>query len=210
MRPHVQVNCAITLDGCLGAPGPAPLAISNEEDRRRVHQLRASVDAILVGVGTVVADDPKLTVKWDLTGSKGVNPLRVVLDPNLRAPAAALVFTEEARTLTFCGPGARNVPSRSVERVGIDTHGGLDLEEVLRRLAARGVRRLMVEGGARTLTRFFAQDQVDRATLFISPRILGAPDAPRLVAEPRDLRSTLRIASAAPLGDGVLVTMERR
>ena len=68
---HVHLNCACTLDGCIGAPGGKPLSISSKEDWRRVHGLRSEADAILIGVGTVISDDPKLTVMWDLVGPAG-------------------------------------------------------------------------------------------------------------------------------------------
>lgn len=206
----VHLNCACTLDGCIGLPGPRPLSISNEEDRRRVHGLRSQCDAILVGVGTVLADDPKLTVKWELVGPKGNEPLRVVLDSRLRTPEGAHVRDRSARTIFFTVEGSAPAPpGADVERVGQAPEGHLDLVQVLDRLSRRGVRRLLVEGGSQALTSFFRGNLVDVATIFISPQVLGHPEAPRLTAEAWDLRRHLRLQSAAPLGDGTLLTFSR-
>ena len=208
MRPFVHVNFAITLDGCLGGPGRTPLRISNGEDQRRVHELRASVDAILVGVGTVVADDPKLTVKWDLLGRTGTHPLRVVLDPSLRTPPSAEVLSAAAKTVFFSGPKAPDRPGWDIERVKA-TRGALDLAEVLAKLSKRGVKRLMVEGGPNTLVRFFEADLVDALTFFIAPRIVGAPDAPRLHDAALNLGEFLKLEKADVLGDGVVLSWTR-
>lgn len=206
---RVHVNAAMTLDGAVGGPGRTRLRISNDLDKRRVHALRAQMGAILVGVGTVVADDPKLTVQWDLVGTTGTSPLRVILDPNLRAPAASRVFDDQAPTVSFCASETPPVAGRAVERVPLVT-GGLDLAAVLDRLDERGVRRVLVEGGPRTLARFFAEDRVDEFTLFVSSRALGDPSAPRLLERPADVGRGMRIEDATTLGDGLLVTWRRR
>lgn len=209
MPPHVHLNCAVTFDGCLGGPGRTPLRISNEADLRRVHALRAGVDAILVGVGTVLSDDPKLTVKWGLAARTGRDPLRVVLDPRVRTPPGAHVLSPDAPTLILAAPEAPDRPGWPMDRVDAGPRG-LDLGRALERLDARGVRRLLVEGGARVLTSFLREDRADAATIFVSPRVLGAPDAPRLVEGPFDLSTHLRLVGAEPLGDGVVWTWTRR
>lgn len=209
MAPRVHINCACTLDGCIGTPGRKPLQISNAEDRARVHRLRSQSDAILVGVGTVLADDPKLTVKWDLVGTPGRNPLRVVLDAHLRTPAGALARNGTVPTLFFCAPDAPASPGIEAERVPSDPHGRLSLAHVLDALERRGVRTLLVEGGEGVLTSFLAQNLVDAATVFIAPRTLGRPEAPRLVAGPFDLGTHLRLQAAEKLGDGILATFAR-
>ncbi len=209
MAVHVHVNCAVTLDGCLGGPGRTPLKISNDEDLRRVHGLRNSADAILVGVGTVIADNPRLTVKRDLVGGPVKDPLRVVLDPALRTPPGSHVTRPEVPTLFFARTDAPERAGWTVERVRSHVDG-LELGEVLQRLEAYGVRRLIVEGGAKTLSRFFYHNHVDEATIFVAPRILGAPDAPRLVEGAMDLRKHLALAEAHPLGDGILFALRRR
>lgn len=194
----------------MGGPGRTQLRISNDEDLRRVHAMRASVDAILVGVGTVVADDPKLTVKWDLAGrAPGPPPARVILDPSLRAPLSAQVFSSAAPTWIFTGPETEGVAGLAVERVPLGPLG-LDLKQVLARLEGRGVRRLMVEGGPRTLAHFFRGRLVDQATLFVAPKVLGSTDVPRFLEEPFDLNDSMTLVDAHQLGNGILVSFARR
>lgn len=208
MRPQVHVNCAISLDGFLGGPNRTPLRLSNAEDMRRVHALRAASDAILVGVGTVLADDPKLTVKWELLGRTGKSPLRVVLDSRLRTPPTALVCNEAAPTLFFASVARPGPAGREVEQVPA-AGDVLDPASVLDRLGRRGIRTLMVEGGSRVITSFLRARLVDRLTLFIAPQVVADESAARLVGRPMDLGETLRLVSAAPLGSGILAEWQR-
>src|SRR5947208_15115613 len=97
VRPHVVINAAMSVDGKIALSGGKPVRLSNEEDLRRVHALRAKADAVLVGIGTVLKDDPKLTVKAEYV--KGRNPLRIVLDSRGRTPAGANVLDSSAPTL---------------------------------------------------------------------------------------------------------------
>lgn len=208
---RVHLNCACTLDGCIGAAGRAPLRISNSADGARVHKLRSECDAILVGIGTVLADDPKLTVKWDLVGGRGREPLRVILDSRLRTPSTALVRNGTSPTLFLCAPDAPPPPrGLDVETVPRTKDQLLDLTRALKVLEGRGVRTLLVEGGERVLTSFLHQELVDVATVFVAPRLLAVPDAPRLVLGPWDLGQNLRLTSAERLGDGILATFLRR
>lgn len=209
MAAHVRANFALTLDGSLGGPGRTRLRISNREDKARVHRLRSTVDAIVVGVGTVIADDPKLTVKWRLAGKRPRrNPLRVVLDPRLRTPRRARVASAASPTLFFAGPHAKARPDWTIERVNLG-RGGLDLDDVLRRVEAYGGKRILVEGGPKTLTRFFAKDHVDEATVFVSPKRVSDESAPRLVEGLLEMRRHLKLAKAEPMGDGVLLRYQR-
>jgi riboflavin-specific deaminase-like protein len=192
----------MSLDGCIGLPGPKPLLLSGPEDMRRVHELRAASDAILVGVGTVLADDPKLTVKWDLVGRSGKQPLRVVLDAKLKTPPGARVLDNTAPSLIFHGRKGGALPgSAQLAMVPVDAHGFLDLKEVLS---------VMVEGGSTVLTAFLEQKLVDEFTLYIAPRLVGAPDAPRVYMGDGVDATGLVCASTAKLGEGVLVRWTRR
>src|SRR5688500_16259002 len=168
----------MSLDGCLGLPGPEPLTLSSPEDLRRVHDIRARNDAILVGVGTVLADDPKLTVKWELLGrAPGKDPTRLILDSRLRTPASAEVAKAGTPTIVFHAKGAHGGPS-GVERVTVptDKKGLLSLPHVLAELDRRGLRRLMVEGGPHVLSNFIEQRLVDELTIYIAPSLVGFPD----------------------------------
>jgi riboflavin-specific deaminase-like protein len=201
----------MSLDGCIGLPGPKPLRLSSAEDLRRVHALRAASDAILVGVGTLLADDPKLTVKWELLGRPvGRNPTRVILDAALRTPAASEVAKPGTPTILFHANGATGGPP-GVERVPVtaDEQGRLALSEVLRELERRGLRRLMVEGGARVLSEFLSQRLVDELTVYVAPTVVGLPDAPRLFVGRGPMELGLPFRNAEKLGDGVLLRFAR-
>lgn len=178
-RPYVIAKWAQGLDGCLVPRPGASKWISGEGSRGEVHRLRARVDAILVGVGTVLADDPSLT-------ARGVRArrvaLRVVLDGRLRIPlnsrlvrtartAPVLVYTS---TTSGERQAARELRKRGVEVIGVPDARHLPrLDAVLRDLAARGVTNLLVEGGPTILSAFFAGHRVDEAWVFTAPRFVG-------------------------------------
>lgn len=201
----------MSLDGCLGLPGPRPLKLSSPEDLRRVHELRAKSDAILVGIGTILADDPKLTVKWELLGrAPGTNPTRIILDSTLRTPQSSEVAKPGTPTLLFHAREAKGGPS-GVDKVGVptDKKGDLALRAVLEALDERGVRRLMVEGGPHVLSAFIEQGLVDELTIFVAPILVGFPDAPRLFSGRGPLELGLKLDSSKNLGGGVLLRFER-
>src|SRR5437763_12241831 len=144
VRPRVIINAAMSVDGKIALPDGKGVRLSNEEDLRRVHRLRAAVDAILVGVGTVLKDDPKLTVKSEY--AKGRNPLRVVLDSDGKIPESAHVLDGSAPTLIVTSEGSdRSFPLAEVLRLGTDE---VDLQALLDRLAARGVTTILAEGAS--------------------------------------------------------------
>ena len=205
MRPHVTVNAAMSADGKIALPSRKGVRISNEEDMRRVHELRAGCDAILVGVGTVMMDDPKLTVKREHVG--GPNPLRVVLDSDGSTPDAAAVLDGSAPTLiatnTSCTKTFRNA---EVVRCGEDE---VDVPKLLDILAERGVKRLLVEGGSTVNWSFFRAGLVDELLVFVGDLVIGGHSAPSLVGGEGVARVEdavrLRLKKATPLGNGVLL-----
>ena len=179
-RPHVILKLAISADGKAAAAGRRPVAITGEAVRDRVHMMRAQSDAIMIGIGTALADDPMLTCR--LPGMTRQSPVRVVLDAALRLPlrsrlvssvretpvwVVGSVTADRSRTdaLAACGAVAMQVPARE---------GRLDLVAVLRALAERGITRLMVEGGPTIAAALLAADLVDEAVLFHSDMIVGA------------------------------------
>ncbi len=206
MRPTVTVNCAMTADGKIAGRSRRQLRISSPEDLDRVKRLRAASDAILVGVGTIMADDPHLTVKG-LPPER--NPLRVVLDPHGRTPDSARVLDDRARTLIVTGEGCpRTWPRGEVLRAGGDR---IDLQRVLSELYERGVRSLMVEGGGETIFRFFESGLVDRYMVFVGGLIVGGRGSPTPAdgdGLPEERAVRLRLAGCERLGDGVLLTYE--
>lgn len=181
-RPFVTLKAALTLDGRIATRTGDSKWISSELSRREAHRLRANADAVLVGITTVLADDPELTVRH----VRGKSPLRVVLDARLRTPPASKLAagSDRARTLVFHGPDAnarrmRELQARGVElsQVPVDARGRLQLARVLRELHRRDVVRLLVEGGSQVHGAFLDGGFADRAALFLAPRILADAEA---------------------------------
>jgi diaminohydroxyphosphoribosylaminopyrimidine deaminase/5-amino-6-(5-phosphoribosylamino)uracil reductase len=177
-RPLVTLKAAATLDGRIASRTGESKWISSEASRRQAHRMRAQADAVLVGVGTVLADDPELSVRH----VRGAQPLRVVLDATLRTPLGCKLarVTPELRTLIFHGPRAAARRKAALEQRGValsqvpvDARGRLRLPSVLRELSRRRVRRVLVEGGSHVHGAFLDQGLADRVALFIAPRILG-------------------------------------
>jgi diaminohydroxyphosphoribosylaminopyrimidine deaminase/5-amino-6-(5-phosphoribosylamino)uracil reductase len=190
-RPHVILKLAVSPDGKIGAAGGKPVAITGEAARNRVHLLRAQSDAILVGIGTVLADDPLLTCR--LPGMAARSPVRVVLDQSLRLPGASrligsaretplwVVGSELAEAAAATRLGATGA---QVIRVPAANASGLDLPAVLRALAGKGITRLMVEGGSRVASSFVAADLVDEIWLFRGTEAVGSDGVDALDALP--------------------------
>ncbi len=184
-RPLVTLSYAQSLDGCISARRGAPTSISGPEAMKLTHQLRAAHDAILVGIGTVLADDPRLSVRL----VAGKNPQPVVLDSHLRLPVGARLLqgdplpwiaTAYTNLPTTEKPPNRNPKPAALLACGaqllpvpVDDQGCLSLNTLLQTLSGRGINSLMVEGGARVITSFLIQDLVDQVVLTIAPILLG-------------------------------------
>jgi diaminohydroxyphosphoribosylaminopyrimidine deaminase / 5-amino-6-(5-phosphoribosylamino)uracil reductase len=199
--PYVTLKAAVTLDGRMAARTGDSRWITGPEARKHAHRLRDQSDAILVGVGTVLSDDPALTVRH----VEGRDPLRAVLDSTLRTPPQARMLdgSSRAATLLFHGPDvdperARALRSRGAVLCEVPRgEHGLQLEAVLRELARRDVVRLLVEGGPRLHGALLDAGFVDHAAVFVAPRILGDAAA-RPMAEGRaraTIAEALRILS---------------
>jgi diaminohydroxyphosphoribosylaminopyrimidine deaminase/5-amino-6-(5-phosphoribosylamino)uracil reductase len=178
-RPHVLLKLAVTADGKAGASGRRPIEITGAEARRHVHLMRARSDAILVGIGTVLADDPLLNCR--LPGMTGQSPIRVVLDARLRIPlsTAVIATATETPTWVFAAPAASAMSEEFLRTKGVEVFrvaaekGRLDVTQVLKILAERGITRLMVEGGPTVAAAFVQADLVDEVALFRSPNEMG-------------------------------------
>jgi len=204
-RPLVTLSYAQSLDGSLAAEPGRPLLLSSQETKALTHQVRAWHDAILVGIGTILADDPRLTVRR----VSGPQPQPIVVDTSLRTPpqaqllrgprppwiaASESVSPEAAAPLRAAGADILWVP-RSQD-------GGLDLRVLLRMLRARGVERLMVEGGARILTSFLRSGLADLLILTLAPRFVGGLPA---VGDLHGRHPSLVDLQAARLGPDLVV-----
>jgi riboflavin-specific deaminase-like protein len=145
--------------------------INGAEGLDHLHRLRALMDAVVVGVGTALADDPLLTVRR----VAGPHPARVVIDPNGRLPAGARAFHEDGvRRLVITAKSADVQPPAGIERIALPSaQGRLDPRDILRGLAARGLQRILVEGGPATVARFLEARCLDRLHVVVAPIILG-------------------------------------
>jgi len=215
-RPHVTLKLAVSADHKAGLAGRRPAAITGEPARARVHRLRAMNDAILVGIGTVLADDPQLTCR--LPGMEARSPVRVVLDARLRLPPDRAVATS-ARATPVWVVAALDAPAeaeRALRELGVDVlrapaqAGRLDLAAVLRMLAGRGITRLMVEGGPTVAAAFVAADLVDAAALFRSPKTIG-PDGVDALEGMRleTMTARLKALGREPVGEDSVEFFER-
>ncbi len=210
VRPAVWVNCAVSADGRLAYAGGRRARLSSAEDLQRVQKLRANSDAILVGVGTVVQDDPSLRVHWDLLGQPpGRSPTRVIVDSSGRTPPTARVLDGSAPTIvatsercTRAFPSGVHVVVAGATRV--------NLAALFLRLHELGVRRLMVEGGGEILASVLREGLCDRLTVYYAPVVIGGRTAPTLARgdDPGDPESVtaLRLVSLEAMGEGYVAT----
>jgi riboflavin-specific deaminase-like protein len=161
-----------SLDGRIATATGHSHYINGPEGLAHLHRLRALVDAVVVGVGTALADDPQLTVRR----VAGPNPARVVLDPNGRLPGSARLYASDgAQRLLISACGTTAVPPPGVEVVTLAiTDETIAPADILAALAARGLRRVLIEGGADTVSRFLAARCLDRLHVVVAPIILGS------------------------------------
>ncbi|WP_246505026.1 RibD family protein [Microvirga antarctica] len=189
-RPFVVAQLGQSLDGRIATPTGASRYINGACALDHLHRLRAHVDAVLVGVGTVVADDPALTVRR----VEGRNPARVFIDPNGRLPPDAKCVTSDCadRFVIRALPGPSN-PGLTEILVGV-ADGIIPPSAIVAALFERGMRRILVEGGARTISSFIAAGCIDRLHVLVAPMIIGS-GVPGLVLPPIDgLEDALRPA----------------
>lgn len=217
-RPHVILKLAVSTDDRIGLPG-RPVAITGEAARSRMHLLRAQCDAILVGIGTVLADDPELTCR--LPGMIARSPVRVVLDRALRLPGTTKLL-HSARTtplwvmtseIAEAAAAARlGAAGAQVIRLPTKAASGLDLPVVLHELAARGITRLLVEGGARVASSFVAAGLVDEVWLLRGRDAIGERGIDALDAMPLSAITgspAFRVRGSEVLGQDTLTIYDR-
>ncbi|MHC1698416.1 MAG: bifunctional diaminohydroxyphosphoribosylaminopyrimidine deaminase/5-amino-6-(5-phosphoribosylamino)uracil reductase RibD [Geobacteraceae bacterium] len=210
--PFVILKSAMTLDGKTATANGDSKWITCEESRRYVHGLRAKVDAIMVGVGTVIADDPQLTCRM----VRGKDPQRIVVDSRLRVPPTASIFHLDSPAKTILAT-IDHEPAKieALQRLGAEhllcaeTEGRVDLEDLLRRLGARGIQSILLEGGRELVGSALRKGLVDKFLLFYAPKIIAGDDgfglcAGRGVALMRDAL-TLRNTSVRRFAEDFLV-----
>lgn len=186
-KPFVVMKAGMSLDGKLSYQAGKPGQMTGDKSNRTVHGLRNRLDAILVGRGTIAADNPSLTTRL---GKRGRDPLRVILDSSLdiSLQSKVLHLDSSASTLIFCAKSAdkdkkallTNMDGVHVQSVGIENKDGLDLNEVLGYLGKIGICSLLVEGGAKVHGSFLEKALVDRVMLFVAPLFGGSSGTPLL------------------------------
>ena len=175
-RPFVTLSYAQSLDGSIAAAPKTPLSISNDDALTFTHRLRAAHDAILVGIGTVLADDPQLTVRR----VTGAHPRPIVLDTQLRFPAdAQLLQTEAPSPILATNDAATDERKQHLEAAGAEimrlpcAEDGVDLHALLDQLGAQGIQSIMVEGGAEIITSFLRERVVQHVVVTLAPMFVG-------------------------------------
>lgn len=175
-RPFVWAKAAMTLDGKIAAATGDSKWITSPDARLEVHRMRNQVNAILVGIGTVLADDPQLTTRLP---EGGRNPARVVLDTHLRIPFSAKVLDDSAATLIVCGMDVDQTKLGLLQEAGAEViqlqpiHEKIPLDELLTELYKRNVTLLFVEGGGEVHGSFLHAGFIDKLTMFIAPKLIG-------------------------------------
>lgn len=202
--PFVIAKFAMSLDGKIATKTGDSRWISNEESRGIVHRLRQRMDAIMVGVNTVLRDNPRLTSR--ACGGKGgtvkIQPLRVIVDSWGRTPVSARVFRQTGKTLLatahpLSSDRAQALSQGKVEVLEVPQEAGeVDLKELLRLLGQRGITSVLVEGGGTLLGALFEKGLVDKVTAFIAPIIIGGKDA----GTPVEGTGVSKVAEALRLG----------
>jgi diaminohydroxyphosphoribosylaminopyrimidine deaminase/5-amino-6-(5-phosphoribosylamino)uracil reductase len=218
-RPHVVLKLAVSADGKIAERPGVPTAISGEAARNWVHAMRAEADAVLVGVSTVIADDPALTCR--LPGLEGRSPVRVVSDSRASLPLDSRLARSAGEVpvwlLTLAGedePRARALAERGVALISCAPtgQGKVDLADALRRLAGRGINRVLAEGGARMAGALIEADLVDEVDLISASKELGAEGLDALAGLPLDAITAggrFRPAGKEWLGEDCLSVYER-
>ncbi|MDJ0666835.1 MAG: RibD family protein [Desulfobacterales bacterium] len=209
-RPFVTVSYAQSIDGSIATRNRRPLPLSGPESMRMTHALRALHDGILVGIETVLADDPQLSVRL----VEGSHPQPVVLDSHLRTPGDARLLQSRQRRSWLVG-AVDTPPARvdDITQAGAEVlscprdarSGRLDLPQTLALLHARGIKRLMVEGGARVITSFIQAQLVDLLIVTIAPKLVGGLQV--LAAPTNGAEAPMQLAGVryARLGDDLIL-----
>ena len=217
-RPHVTLKLAVSADEKVGRAGRRPAAITGQAGRDVVHLMRAQSDAIMIGIGTALSDDPQLTCR--LPGMASRSPVRVVIDSHLRLPLASRLV-QTARAVPTWVVGGHDVPpdrNQALREAGVVVlradirDAGLDLSVAMRLLAERGITRLMVEGGPKIAAALVAADLVDAAVLLRSRQSIGPDGIDALEGMPLTaLTQSPHLISRATetIGEDIAETFER-
>jgi diaminohydroxyphosphoribosylaminopyrimidine deaminase/5-amino-6-(5-phosphoribosylamino)uracil reductase len=219
--PHVVLKAAVSLDGKIAAPDGSSKWISSKHGLSFAHELRLRADAILVGVETVIADNPRLTAR-DALGRVRKKPIRVLLDSHLRVPLDASIVADEdaSKTWVFCSSEHDSARKEALLARGVSVCvaagnsavGGVDLGDVLRVLGSKEVVNILVEGGSRVLTSFILSGRYDTLYLNMAPKLIGMHGVPFI--QETGVRSiedalSLEFAGVRRNGPDILVVLKK-
>jgi riboflavin-specific deaminase-like protein len=210
-KPYITVKFAQTLDGKIAARDGSPLVISGKKALKFTHGLRARNNAILVGIGTVLTDNPLLTTRL----VKGKDPVRIIIDARLRIPLDSKIIktSRRVKTVIVAAPKASKVKIRKLKKKGAEVllspskKGYIDLKKMAHKLRAKGIKSILVEGGREIIASFLKSGLADKIIIILSPRVLGsgieALGAPKSAFK-------LRLISAKRLGNDLVITTRCR
>lgn len=221
-RPYVTLKTGMTLDGQLATASGESRWITGELSRREVHQLRGSVDAVMVGVVTVLIDDPALTARTGAGLEKLASrqPLRIVVDSRLRTPlkAQVLALQKKAKTMIATTAAAPTAQRSALQQKGIEVltvpaqQGRVSLPALLKQLGRRGITSLLVEGGSEVNAAMLKAKLVDHVRLYVAPLLLGGQNAKGMIGgvSPAKLAGAIRLRHVVTrfVGDDVVVEGE--
>jgi 2,5-diamino-6-(ribosylamino)-4(3H)-pyrimidinone 5'-phosphate reductase len=219
MRPTISINVAMSADGKISTRERRQIRISGSRDRARVDRMKAQSDAIMVGIGTVLADNPSLTVKSAdlrrerLERGQEENPIRIVVDSQARTPPEAdILHKGEGTRIIAVAENADPERVKTLARNAEVLHAGasqVDLSLLMEQLSDRGIHRLMVEGGGRLIGSLFRERLVDELSTYIGNIVIGGDGSPTPADGKGFLREEefvrLRLKEVCPLEEGVLI-----
>lgn len=212
--PFVISKVAMTLDGKIAAYNGHSKWVTGEESRQMVHYLRNEIDAILVGIGTVLADDPMLTTRIP---NGGKNPIRIIIDSELRTPVAAKITDcSEAETWIFTNEGENPEKTKVLTEKGVQiipvpkSEEGLELADILKIVYEKGVTDVLVEGGGKLNASFLREGLINKFLVYVAPKILGGKDSltPFTGKNPEAMNEALNMLfdSVEQVGEDLLIT----
>ena len=206
MNPEIILNCAASADGKIALANRQKLNLSNEEDFKRVHSLRSDCDAIIVGIGTILEDNPSLTINTKYASGK--DPIRIVLDTNCRTPEDAKVLDGKSKTIIAIGNKSKEkeLPNAELLRCG---NKEINLGKLIGKMGERGIQKIIVEGGETVLWSFLKNNLFDELNIFVSNVIIGGSNTPTIAGGEGFIDDSklleLKLDNIEKFGNGFLV-----